>query len=99
MNHISWMKYISRLYFSNDLYFILRFHEFSWMNFHPNRMASSLHSHINGYKENIRFELKPFNLLSIHSKNQLEGSLNFERGPIKLQITLKSNGFKIEREK
>jgi hypothetical protein len=93
MNHISWMKYISRLYFSNDLYFILRFHEFSWMNFHPNRMASSLHIHINGYKENIRFEVKPFNLLSIHSKNQLEGSLNFERAPIKLQKTLKSNGF------
>jgi hypothetical protein len=55
-------------------------------------MASSLHSHINGYKENIRFEVKPFNLLSIHSKNQLEGSLNFERAPIKLQTTLKSNG-------
>jgi hypothetical protein len=25
--------------------------------------------------------------------------LNFERAPIKLQTTLKSNGFKIEREK
>jgi hypothetical protein len=31
------------------------------------------------YKETMKFELNSFNLLSVYSKNRLEGTLNFER--------------------
>jgi len=33
-------KYNYKLYFLDEVYYILKFHEFSWMDLHPIRIAS-----------------------------------------------------------
>jgi len=41
-------------------FFTLRFHEFSWMDFHSIQLLQYHIIHENTYKENMEFELKTF---------------------------------------
>jgi hypothetical protein len=54
--------------------------------------------HKNGCKENMNCELKTFQFALNMLKFNLEGSLNFERAPLKLQRAIKSKEKKRERE-
>ncbi len=40
--------------FFRELYFILRFHEFSWMDFHPTQIASNAHHAQKWMKKNMK---------------------------------------------
>jgi len=53
--------------------------------------------HKNGCKENMTCQLKTFELALNMLKFNLEGSLNFERTPLKLQRAIKSKNNNGER--
>ncbi len=79
MNYISWMNYIASKDFMN-------FHgwtsiPFWWLQIHIIIKKDT--------KKTWNFKWKPFNFLSICSKNKLEDSLKFERTPLKLQRAIK----------
>ncbi len=70
-----WNKFISDIFKMNFI-----FHEFSWMNFLFHEDGFKIHIiHKNGCKENMKCELKTFQLALNMLKSNLEGSLNFER--------------------
>jgi hypothetical protein len=67
----------------------------SFINFHgwtfvPLRWLQIHIIHKNGWKENMNCELKTFQFALNMLKFNLEGSLNFERAPLKLQRAIKS---------
>lgn len=59
------------LYLLDELYFILGFNKFSWIDSHPIRMAPNPHHSQNGYLKIWNLKSEPLNWLSIHSKNNL----------------------------
>ncbi len=52
------MKYNNRLYLLGEFYFILRFYDFSWMDFHPTGMPSNSHHTQKWIFLNMKFEIK-----------------------------------------
>jgi hypothetical protein len=68
-----------KLCFLDELYFIMKFYEYSWMDFHLVKMASNPNDHDkNGFK-NMKFEVNTSQFALNMFKIKLWVSLNFER--------------------
>jgi hypothetical protein len=80
-----------KLYFLNELHFILKFHEFSSMASIPLGWFQIHMTHKIGYKRNLKkLKSNPFYFMSLCSKKYLGDNLNFEGAPLKLQTPIKS---------
>jgi len=79
-----------KLYFLDELHFILKFHEFSLMASIPLGWLQIHMIHEIGYKRNLkRLKSNPFYFISLCSKKYLGDNLNFEGAFLKLQTLIK----------
>jgi hypothetical protein len=77
------------LYLLDELYFILGFNEFSWIESHPIRMAPNPHHSQKWIFKNMKFEVRTSQFALNAFKKQVRGGLNFENAPLKLQRPIK----------
>ncbi len=84
----------------NELYFILGFNEFLWIDSPPIRMAPNPHHSQKWIFRNMKFEVRTSQFALNTFKKQIRGGLNFENAPLKLQRTIKfKKTLKRERRK